>query len=633
MEKVFKMCSFHKGGLKMMGYNNRIGRVNLKEMQVKYEGLREDIIKKFIGGKGLAYYFIYKEVPPGTKPLSASNKLIFAPGAFSGLIPASSKVAVAALSPETGLINDSYAGDRFGPMLKKAGFDLLIIENKNNKPVYIVVDKDEIKIEDASELWGKGVYETCDILWEKYPDSAIAAIGPGGENLVRFANIVFDKERAAGRGGLGAVMGSKKLKAVVVRNSQSSINIYDEEELNKLKEKYYDEYAKSKKLKELREYGTTNGLIASSFSGMAPAYNFQKPYIPKELAEKLSGDEIKKYEVEPEEYIHGKSCPVKCARYVKINFKGKEFFVKPEYESIAMLGACTGVFDFPAVAYFIHLTNDLGLDSIATGNIIGWLFEMVEKNLISSEEIGFEVRGFGDIDAEERLIKLISQRKGIGAILAEGVKRASQILGRGEELAVHVKGLEAPAWDPRGLRTYALSYATADIGASHLRGWPHPHSLPNDGPAKELVPSLIENRDKDALFDSLGVCKFLPYTLEDLKKFYKAITGERGAFLENLGAKIETIARIYNVLGSLNPPEDDTIPPRWWEKEEDGPAKGNAAFKDYEDFLEVRSYFYKLRGWHEKYGVPMTNTLEELGLREFLEDAHRAIVAVKQRGQ
>ncbi len=615
----------------MMGYNNKIGRVNLRDGKIEYEGIREGILKKFVGGKGLGYYFIYKEVPPGTKPLSSANKIIFAPGAFSGLIPGSSKVAVIALSPESGLINDSYAGDRFGPMLKKAGFDMLIIEGKSDKPVYIVVEKDKIKIEDASELWGKGVYETSDILWDKYPDAAIAVIGPAGENLVRFANIIFDKERSAGRGGLGAVMGGKNLKAVVVRGTQPSINIADKKELDKMKEMYYEEYAKSEKLKDIREYGTTNGLISSSFSGMSPSYNFQKPYIPRELAMKLSGEEIKKYEVEPEEYIHGKSCPVKCARYVKVKYKGKELFVKPEYESIAMLGACTGVFDFPAVAYFIHLTNDLGMDSIASGEIIGWFFETVEKGLINKDEIGFEISGFGDVSVEEKLLRMMSEREGIGAILAEGVKRASEIWGRGKEFAVQVKGLESPAWDPRGRRTYALSYATADIGASHLRGWPHPHSLPNDGSAKDLVPSLIESRDKDALFDSLGVCKFLPYKLEDLKKFYKAITGENADTLDILGKRIETIARIYNVLGSLNPPEEDTIPPRWWEKERDGPAKGNAAFINYEDFLEARRYFYKLRGWHEEYGVPMTNTLEELDLREFLEDAHRAIVVVKER--
>ena len=614
----------------MIGYNNKIVRVNLTSGTVKYERLEEDMIKKFIGGKGLGYYFVYLEIPPGTVPLSPSNKILFIPGAFCGLVPGASKVAVVSLSPETGLINDSYAGDRFGPMLKRAGFDALIIEGRSDKPVYILVEKKRVIIEDATALWGKGVMDTTDTLWDAHGTAAVAAIGVGGENLVRFANIIFDKQRAAGRGGLGAVMGSKKLKAIVVKNCKMDLRIHNKEKWEKLREEYYKKYEKEEKLKDMREYGTTNGLLSSSFSGMAPAYNFQRPYIEKERAEKLSGNAVKKYEVEAAEYIHGKSCPVKCARYVRISYRGREFFLKPEYESLAMLGACTGVFDFPAVAYFNHLANDLGIDSIASGNVIGWLFELVERGLIGNDEIGFIVQGFGDKEAEEKLLNMVALRKGIGAILAEGVKRASEILHRGEKYAVHVKGLESPAWDPRGRRTYALSYATADIGASHLRGWPRPHSLPNDGPAKELVASLIESRDKDALFDSLGVCKFLPYTLEDLDEFYRTITGER-ADLKNLGWRIESIARIYNVLGSLNPREDDTIPPKWWEREPDGPAEGNAAFINQEDFIEARKEFYRLRGWHETYGVPLTNTLRKLGLRAFMEDAHRALIAAKQR--
>jgi len=613
----------------MIGYNNRIARINLSKKEVKYENIGDHVIKKFIGGKGFGYYFLYKEVPPGTEALSASNKILFVPGALSGLLPGASKVAVVSISPETGLINDSYAGDRFGPLLKRAGFDALLIEGKSDVPVYILVNKNRVEIKDGEHLWGKGVYETTDILWKEHGDMAVAAIGPGGENLVRFANIMFDKERSAGRGGLGAVMGSKKLKAVAIEKNPLEIEIYNREKWNDMKEKYYQRYQEDKKLKDLREYGTTNGLLSSSFSGMSPSYNFQRPYIPKELAEKLSGKIVKSYEVEPEEYIHGKSCPVKCARYVKVKYR-KEFFLKPEYESIAMLGAATGVFDFEKVAYFNHLANDLGLDSIASGNIIGWLFELVEKGLMHEEEIGFKVEGFGDYEAEEKLLKVIAQRRGIGAILAEGVKRAAGILNRGKEYAVHVKGMESPAWDPRGRRTYALSYATADVGASHLRGWPHPHSLPNEGPAKELVPSMIESRDKDALFDSLGVCKFLPYEVDELREFYHTVTGEY-VDLENLGWRIESIARIYNVLGSLNPREDDAIPQRWWEPEKEGPAKGNAAFIDYQDFLEARREFYRLRGWHQEYGVPLTDTLDMLGLREFKEDAHRAIIVAKQR--
>jgi len=330
---------------------------------------------------------------------------------------------------------------------------------------------------------------------------------------------------------------------------------------------------------------------------MSPAYNFSRPYIPEELAKKLGGEEAKKYEIEPERFVHGKSCPVKCARYVEVPHGGERIKVKPEYESIGMLGAATGVFDFPEVAHLIHLANDLGIDAIAAGNTIGWLFEMVERGMVDEEEIGFPVQGFGDAGAEERLLRMIAERRGIGAILAEGVKRASELLGRGAKLAVHVKGLESPAWDPRGLRTYALSYATADVGASHLRGWPYPRSLPNDGPAKELVANLIKARDKDALFDALGLCKFVPYEIDDAGRIYELIYGEN-EFLKDVGWRAECISRAYAIATGMVPERDDTIPQRWWEPESDGPAKGNAAFIDMADFLEARAEFYRLRGWN-----------------------------------
>ena len=362
---------------------------------------------------------------------------------------------------------------------------------------------------------------------------------------------------------------------------------------------------------------------------MSPGYNFLKPYLPDAITKKLGGEEAKKYEIEPERFIHGKSCPVKCARYVEVKRRDEKIRVKPEYESLAMLGAATGIFDFEEVSYLIHLANDLGIDSIATGNIIGWLFELVEKGEITEQELGFSVLGFGDAQAEERLMHQIANRHGIGAILAEGVRRASEILNRGQNEAVHVKGLEAPAWDPRGLRTYGLSYATADVGASHLRGWPSPRSLPNDGHASELVPSMINARDMDALFDSLGLCKFIPYEMEDIENMYSMVTGENPD-LKYVGWRVESIARVYDVIGVLNPCNDDIIPSRWWISEEEGPAVGNAAFQSMDDFIDAREEFYKLRGWHEL-GTPLPATLKKLGAEEFIDYAERALKNLKRR--
>ena len=613
-----------------MAREGTLVRVDLSSKAVDFEKIPAEVMEKYPGGKALGYYLMAKEVPPATNPLGRENKLLFVPGALSGHAPGASKVAVLGISPESGIIVDSYAGDRFGPFLKRWGYDAIVIEGRSEEMVYLRVG-DEIRVESAAHLRGMGVYSATEHLWMKHGDGAVAAIGPAGENLVRFANIMFDTERAAGRGGLGAVMGSKNLKAVFVEPiplEKSRLKVEHVEEWNSLRQELYRRLEESSS-PALREYGTTNSLRISARRGMSPSYNFSRPYIPDELALKLSGEVVKKYEIPPERFIHGKSCPVKCARYVEIEREGEKFRVKPEYESIAMLGAATGVFDFEKVAYFIHLANDLGEDAIAAGNVIAWLFELIERGEMGAEEVGFDVHGFGDSRAEEKLLIHIAYRRGIGAILAEGVKRASEILGRGAEIAVHVKGIEAPAWDPRGLRTYALSYATADIGASHLRGWPSPRSLPNDGPAKELVKSLIESRDHDALMDTMGLCKFVPYEKEDVERIYRAIYGDelRG----DIGWRTENIARIFAVLSGIYPPRDDSIPKRWWEPEEDGSAKGNAAFRDEEDFLEARREFYRLRGWHEDLGVPLPETMKKLGMDEFAEMARRALESTERR--
>ncbi len=593
-------------------------RVNLTTGEIRREKIPEKIYELFPGGKALGYYIVARHVPPGTDALSPKNIVVFAPGALSGLVPGASKVAVVGLSPETSLINDSYAGDRFGPYLRRWGIAALVIHGKSEKPVYLKMGE-KVKIMDASELWGMGVYSATEQLWMKHGDGAVAIIGPAGENMVRFANIMFDTERAAGRGGLGAVLGAKGVKGIFVEPisaEEMKIDV-NREILEKIRDEYYQKLVESAS-PILKEYGTTNALISSGKRGMSPAYNFKKPFIDESLSSKLSGKVVKKYEIEPERFIHGKSCPVKCARYVEIERDGEKFRVKPEYESIGMLGAATGVFDFPEVAHMIHLANDLGLDAIAAGNVIGWFFEMVERGEMGMEEAGFEVSGFGDAHAEEKLLIHIAYRMGIGAVLAEGVKRASEILNRGKEYAVHVKGLEAPAWDPRGLRTYALSYATADVGASHMRGWPSPRSLPNDGPAKDLVPSLIEDRDSAALFDTLGLCMFVPYQREDMERLFREIMGEK-AELKHVGWRVETLARVYNLISGLEPLEDDIIPQRWWEPEEEGPAAGNMAFRSKEDFEEARKEFYRLRGWSEC-GIPTEDTLVKLNVKDIVKD-------------
>ena len=617
----------------LKGYNLRILRVNLSSNRYRVEDLDPEHARMFIGGKGLGLLYLTREVPPGTDPLSPGNKLVFAAGPFNGIVPGASKIAVVSKSPLTRLVHDSYAGEFFAPMLRAAGYDMLIVEGVSRDPVYIWIDKGEVEIRGAERLWGRRVSDATEkIRAETHPRASVAAIGPAGENLVKLASIMFDSDRAAGRGGLGAVMGSKRLKAIAVYGNRR-VPVADPERLRKAIARVYRELATSPKYSDFRKYGTTNALVTSAAISMSPSYNFKRPHIPEEQAKRIAGDAIKEVEIEPEWYIRFKPCPLQCTRYVEDEYKGKKFRVKSEYENLAMLGAATGVFDREAALYFNRLVDDLGMDTISVGNVIAWAMELAENGLLREDEFPDAPRGFGDAEAVERLITAIAYRRGLGAVLAEGVRRASQILGRGAEMAVEVKGLEAPAWDPRGRRTYGLSYATADVGASHLRGWPRPHEAPNAGPARERVPSLIDDRLEDAVVDSLGLCKFVSYKREDLVELYNGITGLGYTWddMATAAARIEAVSRIHNVLDWVTPPLDDTVPPRWMEPIPDGPLKGVKSFLDWEDFLDARREYYRLMGWHEELGVPLPETVEKLGLGWLVEDARRALDAVRLR--
>jgi len=616
-----------------MGYNKKLLRVNLSTSKTSVEEIEDNIIEMYLGGKSLGVAYFYREVPPGTDPLSPSNKLILAAGGLSGLAPGSSKAIAVSKSPLTRLLTDSSFGDYFSPLLRKAGFDMMIIEGASKDPVYIYVNNGETEIRSAEKLWGKNNSEVTKRLRSEVNEKAsIISIGPAGEKLVKYANIIADSQRAAGRGGLGAVMGSKKLKAVVVFGDHD-IPVASPDEFKELWDKLYEKYKTSKKTADSRMHGTMNGLIYSSQTGMSPSYNFRKPYIPLELAEKISHKGISEYEVDAPWWIHGKSCPVKCSRYVKLSYDGVEFEVKPEYESIAMLGAATGIFEPRAVLYLNYLANNYGLDSISLGNTIAWFLELVEEKLVDPKDFGVEVEGFGDIEGVINLVKLIGEKKGVGVILSEGVKKASELLGVGEDRAIHVKGLEAPAWDPRGLRGFALSYTTADVGASHLRGWPKTRDRPIDGPAIEVVEGLARDRDRKTVFDSLGLCIFIPYSEDEIVKLYNYATG-LDADIEDLylaSRREESLARIHNVLDWVTPPLHDTIPPRWWEPEEEGPARGSKAFIDEKDFKAALRKYYEIRGWHPEYGVPLPETLRELGISWAGNEAVMAIMGVELR--
>ena len=626
----------------MYGVHGQIALVDLSRSKTYVYTLDEKVFELFIGGKGLLYYLGYKHIPVEGDALDPTkNALIVAPGLLAGLAPASSKVGFLAKSPLTGILCDTYAGQVFAAKLKLAGFDALIIKGASRDPVYIYVENGEVEIRGASHLWGSNVYDTVNgVKAETRKGASVAAIGPAGENLVRFANIMVDGVRAAGRCGLGAVMGSMKLKAIAVWGWRKP-RIAHPEKLKKLYVEVYEKLRRDPLGEYTSKYGTLKGVESCSKHAMCPAYHWTKPWLPEEVASKLSAEEVLAREAPKTDYkmlagsIWGWGCPIKCSKLARSRKKGFEhLIVKPEYEILAMLGLAVGVLDVDEILHIEWLVNAFGMDAISFGETVAWLMELYEKRLVGRKELtclNHEPK-FGNAEAVRELAQLIAYRRGIGAILAEGVARAAQILGRGANIAVHVKGLEAPAWDPRGRRGLGLSYATADIGASHLRGWPSGSEPPSKGPAREKIASLIRDRDRKALIDSLGLCAFPPYRDEDIEALYEAVTGQKRPISELMlvGHRVEALARIFAAIAG-KVPEADTIPPRWMEPIPEGPFKGEKAFLDWNDLREAVREYYRARGFHEEYGVPLPETLERLGMTWAIDDANRALTLVSRR--
>ena len=624
------------------GYAGRVAVVDLSSGSIRVESLEESVARLFIGGKGFLYYYGFRYIAPSVDPLDPyENVLVVAPGAFASHAPAASKTGFLAKSPLTGILCDSYAGQVFASKMKMAGLDALIVRGVSEEPVYLYIEDGEVEIRSARHLWGSGTWDTVSaVRRETRSGASVAAIGPAGERLVRYANIIVDGFRAAGRCGLGAVMGAKRLKAIAVWGKKPPRRASEEE----WREAYLSIYRRVERDEPTRawaRYGTNDGVSVCSRLSMCPAYHWKRPWLPEDEARRLSGDEVLSRELDRRGYkpyagyLWGWGCPVKCSKLVAVGRKGSEHIVvKPEYENLAMLGLATGVLDADSVLEIEWLVNNLGMDSISFGETVSWLMELYEDGLVSKEELDGlrEEPRFGNPEAVKQLAMLVAERRGIGAVLAEGVEKAAKIIGRGGDRAVHVKGLESAAWDPRGRRGFAVSYATADVGASHLRGWPRPHERPSKGPAREMVRSIIEDRDHKALLDSLGLCAFVPYEDDEITRMYRAVTGLEKTIeeLRLVGWRTEALARIHAALAA-RVPEHDTVPKRWMEPIPEGPLRGEKAALDWNDLREAIREFYRQRGYHEEYGVPLPQTLEKLGLGFAKKDAEKAIEEARWR--
>ncbi len=596
----------------MFGYAGKILRVNLEKNIITVEDLKEELCTKFLGGRGLGSKILYDEVDPKVEPFSAENKLIIATGALCGTpAPTGGRYMAVTKSPLTYAIASSNSGGYFGAEFKSAGYDLIIIEGKASKPVYLLIEDDRVEIKDASPIWGKLVSETTDYLKGKHGEKArVLCIGPAGEKLSRIACIMNDYDRAAGRSGVGAVMGSKLLKAIVVKGTKG-VKLPDEQEVKKVVEE------KVKKLREhpvtgqgLGAYGTAILVNIINEHGIFPVKNFQLAYSPE--SEKISGEYM------AEKLLVRKSacyrCPIACGRVIKLYEKE---IAGPEYESIWALGADCGVFDLEAVSEANFWCNEYGIDTISAGATIASAMELYEKGYIKENEIKKDELSlkFGDRKALVGWIKKIGLREGFGDRLAEGSYRLCESYGV-PELSMSVKKQELPAYDPRGVQGQGLVYATSNRGGCHVRGYLISAEI--IGIPEKLDRFSIQNKakwaklfqDLTAVIDSLGLCLFTSFAL-NLKNYTELVNAICGTnyteeTLLEAGERIFNLERLFNLKAGIEYTQD-TLPKRLLEEPiPEGPSMGEKS-----KLFEVLPEYYKIRGWNEE-GVPLEETLKRL---------------------
>ncbi len=602
------------------GYAGFILNIDLTEHKHEITDLPIELVEGYIGGKGFAAKILYDQLPAGCGPLSPDNILVLACGPLTGtLAPTGCRSVIAAKSPLTGIWNDSNCGGIFGPELKAAGFDVVIIKGQSERPVKLVITDHRIEFLDAAELWGQDTFSVSEQLKKIHgEDYKIACIGQAGEKEVFMASVQAEG-RSFGRGGSGAVFGSKKLKAIAVKGT-GSIEISDYAEFLKENKEAYNEIAINPDTGGARpKFGTSTIYSFIKEAGVLPVNNFQGGSYP-------GSEEIDEHKLREELYEEDRACfacPIACSKYSKVKagpYKGK-FVEGPEFEDFWSFGAQCGNSELGSIAYAEYLCDHYGIDAISAGNAIGFVMECFEKGIIEEEELGFKAP-FGDHEAIIKIIRLIGENQGPGQIIGQGVKKAADCYGRGSmNFAMHVKGLELPAYDPRGALGMGLAYATSDRGACHLRAWPVgaevlSHAGRIDPLETEFKAELVKtDQDWFSVVNSLGVCLFSIFALghNQLTDLVHSLTGlnsfSSARNLLLIGERINNLIRLFNVREGITR-ADDTLPPRLLnEAHQSGPAKGITV-----PLAEMLEQYYFIRGWDEN-GVPTDPKLMQLGLK------------------
>ena len=608
----------------MFGYAGQICVIDLSSQSIESVSLDTATARKYIGGSGLGTYYLTQYGPPEAEALAPQTPLIFMTGPYLGAhIPTSGRHHIITKSPLTGIYCEADAGGSFGHHLKMAGYDGLIILGKAESPVFIRIDQGRAFILNADHLWGLDTYSTeKQLRGQAQQRIGVSCIGPSGEKMVPLSGIFHDgiAARTAARGGAGAVMGAKRLKAIAVSGTFKT-ELFDPEWLRHSIKK------KNKFLKEkgaaFRTHGTAVTMEPAEKFGDLPIKNWNLGSWEKEVQD-ISGPRMT--ETILEKNYGCVACPVRCGRIVKFeDIHGSG----PEYESLAMLGSACLVHDLKVVARANDLCNRYGIDTMSVGGCVAFAMELVDQGILSKQEIGFELQ-WGDGEGLLRLVECIGEKKGIGAILGQGVRAAARTIGRGaEEYAIHCKGLEMPGHDPRCFKGLGVGYATSNRGACHLSSFSYPWERSATMP--ELGYDSVQDRSLDAgkgkltarlqdvmgMADSLKICKFaisMGTSISEMVDWLNAITGwdmDSAEFMQT-GARIFTLKRLYNIQLGISR-KDDTLPRRITS----APRNSGGSADTLPDLNGQLEEYYDYRGWNEQ-GYPLKQTISQLGLEDCL---------------
>ena len=611
------------------GYNGKVLHVDLTNNTWEVEEPDEKWYRIYMGGSCFASYYLLKYLKPGIDPLSEDNVLVFACSVVTGApISGFNRYTVSAKSPLTGCFGESEAGGYWGPEFKFAGYDAMVIRGRAAKPVYVYIQNGRVEIRDAAKVWGLDNWETLVRIQEEVGDKRVrvASIGPAGERLIRFANVGNDMEHFNGRTGMGAVMGSKNLKAVAVRGT-SKINMAEPEKVKDVA-RWHNARIKTHPVNVGLSAAGTPGLVKGlNAGGILPTRNFKESVF--EGADKIGWDAYK------ETIFHSAgtcyACSVKCKRRIALDDEKYPLdprFGGPEYEALGALGSMLGNDNLPALGRANQLCNLYGLDVISVGNSIAFAMECFEEGILTTEDTGGRSLMFGDADAILWLIEEIANRRGLGGVLADGVREAAKKIGRGsEKYAFHIKGNDLPLHDGRGKTGMALGYALASTGADHVE-CPHDTGFQGEGVVKLAALGIVDPIEPlktdtaKVRFFSLGqkawginnllsICNFTSVplhamTFEKLVEAVGAITGWDTSLFEILKAteRSMVMSRIFNCREGLGPEEDRVIT-RWHEPIANGPLKGR--FIDEEEFRKCIDLYYEVSGWDKQDGQPPEN--------------------------